>query len=69
MDNERGVGQALKGKVALVTGGAGGIGAAICRHLADAGATVVTTYSSNGASRSLGARAAWRRPSCCTDAS
>ncbi len=49
MDNERGVGQALKGKVALVTGGAGGIGAAICRHLADAGATVVTTYSSNGA--------------------
>lgn len=31
----------LKGKVALVTGGAGGIGAATCRDLADLGATVI----------------------------
>jgi NAD(P)-dependent dehydrogenase (short-subunit alcohol dehydrogenase family) len=31
----------LAGKVALVAGGAGGIGAAICRTLADQGATVI----------------------------
>ncbi|ART74444.1 SDR family NAD(P)-dependent oxidoreductase [Mycolicibacterium sp. jd] len=30
----------LDGRTALVTGGAGGIGAAICRHLAEAGARV-----------------------------
>ena len=35
---------ALHGKVGVVTGGAGGIGAAICARLADAGATVVLTY-------------------------
>lgn len=35
----------LAGKVALVTGGAGGIGSAICRRLAEAGASVVITYS------------------------
>lgn len=34
----------LKGKVALVTGGAGGIGSAICRRLASEGASVVITY-------------------------
>lgn len=35
---------ALNGKVALVTGGAGGIGAAICAELAAQGATVVVGY-------------------------
>ena len=33
--------------VALVTGGSGGIGAAICRHLADAGRTVLVGYRSD----------------------
>lgn len=37
----------LTGKVALVTGGSRGIGAAIARHLADAGANVALTYQSN----------------------
>ena len=34
----------LKGKVALVTGGTGGIGAAICLQLAGSGARVATNY-------------------------
>ena len=34
----------LSGKVALVTGGTGGIGAAICRQLAESGAKVATNY-------------------------
>ena len=34
----------LEGKVALVTGGSRGIGAAVSRHLADAGATVLVNY-------------------------
>jgi 3-oxoacyl-[acyl-carrier protein] reductase len=35
----------LRGKIALVTGGAGGIGSAICRRLAAEGASVVITYN------------------------
>lgn len=39
----------LTGKVALVTGGGGGIGSAICRRLAEAGAQVVINYNNNAA--------------------
>lgn len=35
-------------RIALVTGGMGGIGTAICQHLAKAGYTVVATYSRPG---------------------
>lgn len=34
----------MKGQAALVTGGGGGIGSAICRRLAAAGARVIITY-------------------------
>ncbi len=37
----------LSGKTAVVTGGAGGIGSAICKKLAEAGANVIVTYNSN----------------------
>jgi len=37
----------LNNKVAIITGGAGGIGSAICQRLAEAGASVVITYNKN----------------------
>lgn len=37
----------LRGRVAVVTGGGGGIGSAICRRLAAAGAQIVITYNSD----------------------
>lgn len=48
------MGKKLEGKVALVTGGTGGIGTAICKHLVDTGCRVVTSY------RNEEKTAAWR---------
>ena len=35
------------GKVAIITGGAGGIGSAICKKLSDEGVSIIITYNSN----------------------
>lgn len=40
-------GEVVKGQRAIVTGGSSGIGAAVCRSLAKAGARVVVNYHSN----------------------
>ncbi len=37
----------MQDQIALVTGGGGGIGSAICRRLAEAGASVIVLYRSN----------------------
>ncbi len=39
----------LNGKVAIVTGGSGGIGSAICKRMAHEGASIVVTYFQNKA--------------------
>ena len=38
----------MKSKIALVTGGMGGIGTAICQHLVTEGAHVIATYNRSG---------------------
>ena len=45
----------LENKVALITGGTGGIGSAICQRLADAGARIATTYQKCRKGGGLGA--------------
>ncbi len=56
------MGELLKNKVALVTGGAGGIGSGICQKLASEGASVIITYNSN-AEKAENLRAILRGPS------
>lgn len=45
----------LEGRIALVTGGAGGIGSAICRELADVGATVLVCDLNEAGARDVAA--------------
>ena len=45
----------LQDQIAIVTGGAGGIGAATCRQLAAAGAVVVVTDISDTAGEAVAA--------------
>jgi len=54
------VGDKLKGRVAFVTGGTRGIGAAICRSLASQGATLAAGYAGNDEAASV-ARSEERR--------
>ncbi|HEY8524650.1 MAG TPA: SDR family NAD(P)-dependent oxidoreductase [Acidimicrobiales bacterium] len=49
-------GMSLRGRTALVTGGAGGIGARICRDLADLGARVVVADADEPAARAVADR-------------
>ena len=44
----------MNGRIAIVTGGAGGIGSAICRRLAQAGATLVIIDLAQGKGPSVG---------------
>ncbi|MCB1724028.1 MAG: acetoacetyl-CoA reductase [Gammaproteobacteria bacterium] len=49
----------LKNKVALITGGTGGIGSAICDRLAHAGARIVTTYRNEEKAKAWAAERAY----------
>ena len=69
----KGVGEmpGLENKVALITGGTGGIGSAICQRLADAGAKVIATTYRNAERRRPGRmtrslRACWCRATSAT---
>ena len=55
------MGRTLSGKVALVTGGARGIGAATALALADAGADVIVSYSASADKAEAVAREAEQR--------
>ncbi|HTV12227.1 MAG TPA: SDR family NAD(P)-dependent oxidoreductase [Acidimicrobiales bacterium] len=50
MSRARGTGDVFAGRLALVTGGSGGIGAALCQRLAMAGARVAIHYRADEAS-------------------